>query len=656
MQRGQRPTCRMWQMGRCTFSSIQCEFRHADLDFRAQPTLDEGFVPQPRLSEPRWDFGAHQVHRDRQPLQELVLPASSTSYLDVDHDQQNDSGERSEWDDEDYQSRGRPRRRAHHWDNRDASEDVALSAVDGRQPMSFVSQKDAFNTWRETQDAFDPDQDITVWEDQEHDVSDEAPMSEDDSEDEISRLAELEGAGGDKENNLPYIASIGMDMSEGRWRRAELNSTERTDAIGRESPAPSSPSPPRRLVNSTSENSPLMMSQSRDISQNGGAPNGNGVGPHPSFIKVANPYIFEQQIRSALAAIGVTEQKEDSIRLQGVHYIDNTRKALQLPVRTFNTAVVYYHKFRLVHADTEYMWADAAAAALFLACKVEDTLKKSRDVLCAAWNLKLPSSEHLSPDDPPSKTVVGLERLMLESASFDFRTRHPQELVIKLVKQLEGPMETLGRMSFNMSIDLYRTFAPLKQTSATMAIACIELTARLLNLTTDSDMDRVVGPNGINLGAWFTTRGAIMETLLDLLDIYTHHRHATIVGPNFTIDNYVAIRIVLNKEATASNLARYTHWYERPDGASNGATNNGSKHQAVSSAVPGSDQNSNSPAMNTTSMAGAQSRVGERGKEGTVRFMLSAERARGEKEIVAKYFAPDEYEEYEEEVDVSIDE
>lgn len=30
------------------------------------------------------------------------------------------------------------------------------------------------------------------------------------------------------------------------------------------------------------------------------------------------------------------------------------------PVRTFNTAVVYYHKFRLVHADNEYnyiVWA-----------------------------------------------------------------------------------------------------------------------------------------------------------------------------------------------------------------------------------------------------------------------------------------------------------
>lgn len=43
---------------------------------------------------------------------------------------------------------------------------------------------------------------------------------------------------------------------------------------------------------------------------------------------------------------------------------------------------------------------DAAAAALFTACKIEDTLKKSREIVCAAYNLKLSPSEHLAPDDP----------------------------------------------------------------------------------------------------------------------------------------------------------------------------------------------------------------------------------------------------------------
>lgn len=49
---------------------------------------------------------------------------------------------------------------------------------------------------------------------------------------------------------------------------------------------------------------------------------------------------------------------------------------------------------------------DAAAAALFTACKIEDTLKKSRDILCAAYNLKLHPAEHLSPDDPVCELKV----------------------------------------------------------------------------------------------------------------------------------------------------------------------------------------------------------------------------------------------------------
>ena len=96
----------------------------------------------------------------------------------------------------------------------------------------------------------------------------------------------------------------------------------------------------------------------------------------------------------------MSDAKEDAVRLQGVAWIDQVRRALQLPIRTFNTAVVYYHKFRLLHGDHEYNWADAAAAALFTACKIEDTLKKSREILCAHWNLKVGAADGLSSDDP----------------------------------------------------------------------------------------------------------------------------------------------------------------------------------------------------------------------------------------------------------------
>ena len=53
-------------------------------------------------------------------------------------------------------------------------------------------------------------------------------------------------------------------------------------------------------------------------------------GPHPSFIQVAKPYVFEHKIQECMTAIGVSEAKEDNIRLQGVAWIDSARKAMQL--------------------------------------------------------------------------------------------------------------------------------------------------------------------------------------------------------------------------------------------------------------------------------------------------------------------------------------
>ena len=61
------------------------------------------------------------------------------------------------------------------------------------------------------------------------------------------------------------------------------------------------------------------------------------------------------------------------------------------PVETFTTACTYYHLFRLCHRDAEYNYQDASLASLFMACKVEDTIKKSREILCAAYNIKNPT-------------------------------------------------------------------------------------------------------------------------------------------------------------------------------------------------------------------------------------------------------------------------
>lgn len=54
------------------------------------------------------------------------------------------------------------------------------------------------------------------------------------------------------------------------------------------------------------------------------------VGPPPSFINVAKPFVFQQQLQSSLVIIGTNPSREDSFRLSGVQWINDVRTALQL--------------------------------------------------------------------------------------------------------------------------------------------------------------------------------------------------------------------------------------------------------------------------------------------------------------------------------------
>lgn len=305
-----------------------------------------------------------------------------------------------------------------------------------------------------------------------------------------------------------------------------------------------------------------------------------------------------------------------------------------------------------MHRDTEYASTDAAAAALFAACKIEDTLKKSREILCAAYNLKSGSpSEHLTPDDAvfegPSKTIIGLERLMLEASGFDYRNRYPQKYLFKLGRKC-GLDKDVVRSAYRMMLDLYRTFAPLKLTSAAMSFACLELTCRLL----DKQLDQL---QTFDMTKWRAPRGQVMEGMLDLLDLYTHFQKATRLGGQYTIERFISIRIALNQEAEAQKLPRFGEWKESK---SNGVTKGLKTPKTPITPASPSEVRTNGHAKDVASPATLSPRssvsgrrgVGARGQEGTVRFMLDGAQAKMEKEVVGEFFK-DEYEEYEVEVE-----
>ena len=385
------------------------------------------------------------------------------------------------------------------------------------------------------------------------------------------------------------------------------------------------------------------------------------VGPHPSTIHVSAQYISQNAIEKKLSpnAQGeldvqersIAEAREDSMRLQGCSWIDNVRRALQLPVRTYTTACVYYHKFRLAHPGIlnglEYgnTWTDACAASLLTSCKTEDTLKKSRDILAAAYNLKANTHDQVGSDDPmfdaPSRAVIGLERLVLESGGFDFRSKYPHKLLMKIVKTMPGTAdeerEAVSKVAWSILTDIYRTFAPLKQTTATLALASLELAAHLVASSSSNNVSATRDQlQQYDYKAMSTSREEIMETLLDALDMYTQHTASTILGTKYSLDDFLRIRLALNKECNEKILPRHTVAHSVIQGS--GST----LRVANGHPTPVSPPEPNSQTQHDTQQAT---------EGGTQRFVLNPQSASEEKSEVQKYFV-EEWEEYEEEVEV----
>lgn len=96
---------------------------------------------------------------------------------------------------------------------------------------------------------------------------------------------------------------------------------------------------------------------------------------------------------------------------------------------------------------------------------------------------------------------------MLEASGFDFRNRYPQRLVLKIAKHYHVDRDAVGKTAYNTCLDLYRTFAPLKQTTPTMAIACVELSGRICEQHVQ-DLE-----TGKGYKKWRITRAEVMGTI-----------------------------------------------------------------------------------------------------------------------------------------------
>jgi CTD kinase subunit beta len=225
-----------------------------------------------------------------------------------------------------------------------------------------------------------------------------------------------------------------------------------------------------------------------------------------------------------------------------------------------------------------------------------------------------------------SRVIIGLERLILETINFDFRTRCPQKSLPKVTKEIfgRGPeAKMLHDVGYVILLDMYKTFVPIKQTCHTMVLTALELAA----LLTGKQLDKI---NNIDPAAFTTTRGVVVESLLDILDLYTQHHKSTKLCAMFDLNKFIEIKIQINSEVESDpKLSRYAEWCDECEAKYLEQTSAPGPNPGLATSFPGSNSVKRSA----------------RGQGETLRYVFDAEEAKKEKEVVEGYFK-DEFEEY----------
>ncbi|KAM0792566.1 hypothetical protein ACM66B_005229 [Microbotryomycetes sp. NB124-2] len=203
----------------------------------------------------------------------------------------------------------------------------------------------------------------------------------------------------------------------------------------------------------------------------------------------------------------LSEQRIDAQRQLACGFIDRVGQRLGFPRRTIATAQTLYNRFHLHHQLKDYQHQDVSIAALLVAAKHQDTLKKLRDIQVAAWQVQNmieggtgQGDENSAVQEAQRPALIGIERLILQSICFNFNLLRPLEPTpassgepdaavlaqlpptgrdvfswLGILSQALDASKRFSMLAHLVAIDVHRTLAPLSYPPHTCASAAIFL-------------------------------------------------------------------------------------------------------------------------------------------------------------------------------------
>ncbi|KFG87589.1 cyclin [Metarhizium anisopliae] len=239
---------------------------------------------------------------------------------------------------------------------------------------------------------------------------------------------------------------------------------------------PAAPTPPQNSAR-TSPPRPQAQPQSNEQS-----PAQSG---HNSQSTVANQWSFtsEEVVSTPSVIDGLPPSEERLRRSKGVNFIYQAGVMLDLPQITLWVAGVFFHRFfmrfSMVQEKGGIHHYNIAATALFLANKVEENCRKTKEIIIAVAkvaqkNAKLEIDEQSKEYWRWRDSILTYEEIMLEQLTFDLMIDNPYRHLFELLGQLDiVHNKNLRQAAWAFCNDACLTAIPLLIEARDVAISAI---------------------------------------------------------------------------------------------------------------------------------------------------------------------------------------
>ncbi|KAG8421128.1 hypothetical protein J3459_004066 [Metarhizium acridum] len=256
---------------------------------------------------------------------------------------------------------------------------------------------------------------------------------------------------------------------------SRVDGPSRSPVPRREIP-PAAPTPPQNSAR-TSPPRPQTQPQSNEESPAQSGHNGQST--------VANQWSFtsEEVVSTPSIIDGLPPSEERLRRAKGVNFIYQAGVMLDLPQITLWVAGVFFHRFFMRFSMMQEKGGihhyNIAATALFLANKVEENCRKTKEIIIAVAkvaqkNAKLEIDEQSKEYWRWRDSILTYEEIMLEQLTFDLMIDNPYRHLFELLGQLDiVHNKNLRQAAWAFCNDACLTAIPLLIEARDVAISAI---------------------------------------------------------------------------------------------------------------------------------------------------------------------------------------